>query len=568
MRYLRVLFPVLLLLVFSFFAFRPLLIPGFFPIHDNTQVQRVFEMNKSLQDGMFPVRWVEDLGFGYGYPLFNFYNPLPYYAGAAFGLLGLSALSSTKLMMILGILIAGFSMYLLSKEFWGEMGGVLSGLFYMYAPYHAVDIFVRGDVAEFWAYAFIPLVFYGFWKLYKDKKWRYFIVSSLSYAALITSHNLTALMASPFIFVFVIYLLVLSYGKEKKVNIKIILALVSGLLISAFYWLPALYEMSYTNVISQIGGGANYRDNFVCLSQLWSSPWGYGGSVKGCNDGLSFMVGKYHLILSSLIFLFSLLVLFSNKTVKAFSEEREKFFFVVAAFISLLLSLFFTLSASSFIWNILKPMAFLQYPWRFLVLASFFSSFISGALLLILKKLLKDNFAIYVLSVLSFSLIVALSIKFFVPQTVTRIHSSDFTSKHSLEWVTSNITSEYMPKGFDKPKTEAGVSDFSKINSSDVKVLGLQRKTNRIFMTIEVFKASRVNLPLAYFPAWQAFLDNRKITLSQSPKGMDINLPVGIHKLYISFVQTPVEKMSDLLSFAGILILFIGIIQIRKKYGK
>ena len=34
-----------------------------FPIHDDTQVARVYEMGKALSDSMFPVRWVEDLGF-------------------------------------------------------------------------------------------------------------------------------------------------------------------------------------------------------------------------------------------------------------------------------------------------------------------------------------------------------------------------------------------------------------------------------------------------------------------------------------------------------------------------
>ena len=102
-----------------------------------------------------------DLGYGFGYPIFNFYDPLPYYIGGLIEMIGLNALLATKLMMVVGIMLSGVSMYLLDKEFWGKAGGILSALFYMYAPYHALDIYVRGDVAEFWAFAFMPLVFLG-----------------------------------------------------------------------------------------------------------------------------------------------------------------------------------------------------------------------------------------------------------------------------------------------------------------------------------------------------------------------------------------------------------------------
>ena len=77
----------------------------------------------------------------------------------------------------------------------------------MYAPYHAVDIYVRGDVAEFWAFAFIPLVFLGLWQIYKQAKWRYVALTSITLALVIISHNLTAMMISPFLVLFAGYLL-------------------------------------------------------------------------------------------------------------------------------------------------------------------------------------------------------------------------------------------------------------------------------------------------------------------------------------------------------------------------
>src|SRR5947207_15947771 len=102
--------PLLFVLILSYWAIKPLFISGFFPIHDDTQVARVFEMNKSLADGMFPVRWVSDLGYGYGYLIFNYYAPLAYYVGGFLAFF-FDCLITLKILMVLGIMLAGVFSY-------------------------------------------------------------------------------------------------------------------------------------------------------------------------------------------------------------------------------------------------------------------------------------------------------------------------------------------------------------------------------------------------------------------------------------------------------------------------
>ena len=50
------LFPVAFMLLLSIAAVLPLTNPGYFPMHDDTQVARVVEMGRSLKEGQFPVR--------------------------------------------------------------------------------------------------------------------------------------------------------------------------------------------------------------------------------------------------------------------------------------------------------------------------------------------------------------------------------------------------------------------------------------------------------------------------------------------------------------------------------
>ena len=123
-----------LIFLFSVFSILPFFHSGFFSMHDDTQVARVYEMGKALKDGMFPVRWVQDLGYGFGYPIFNFYSPLPYYIGGFLTLIGFDALLATKIVFLLGIIGAGISMYFLVNKFFGKPAGIAAAVIYVYFP--------------------------------------------------------------------------------------------------------------------------------------------------------------------------------------------------------------------------------------------------------------------------------------------------------------------------------------------------------------------------------------------------------------------------------------------------
>lgn len=574
--------PLIAVIILSFWAVKPLLNPGFFPVHDDTQVARVFEMSKSLKDGMFPVRWVSDLGFGYGYPIFNFYAPLAYYAGSVFNLAGLDALFATKIMIGLGIVLAGIFMYLFAKELFGEAGGVVASLFYIYAPYHAVDIYVRGDVAEFWAYAFIPLAFYGLWKIYKEKKFINVAIGAAGYAGIILSHNLTAMMVTPFLAVFMLMLIAVSYRKKQtKSSLYLISVLLGGLVVSCFYWLPAISEMKYTNVLSQIGtGGFRYFDNFVCPEQLWSSPWGFGGSAPGCVDGLSFMIGKLHILISIASVILAFLLLFLKKH----KGDKERLTIIILLFIGFVFSALMTLEVSKPLWQAIPLMDFFQFPWRFLVMASFFGSVLAGSFIWVIglfpvKKYLPH--LTFEAALILIVLLIAVSMKYFVTSPIKEsssgaysgIYGSNsglYTTDYYIKWFASGLTHEYLPKGFIIPKSPAQVSNGKvKIVSGKVLINNLERKPTGYAFTADVINPSSVIVPIAYFPFWHISVDGKAGNYSIGNNGIIFNLPIGKHQIIMKYDQTPVESLSDIISIAGIAILLAGIIlQVGKRYGR
>jgi hypothetical protein len=95
--------------------------------------------------------------------------------------------------------------------------------------------------------------------------------------------------------------------------------------------------MGYTNVLSQVPRGSHYPDHFACLPQLWDSAWGYGGSTKGCIDGMSFRLGKIHIILAAISALGGILF---------YRRKKEHLFVFSLLSASLLFTIFLTLEYS------------------------------------------------------------------------------------------------------------------------------------------------------------------------------------------------------------------------------
>lgn len=572
---------LLAVVILSFWTIAPLFSLGFYPMHDDTQVARVSQMAKALSDGMFPVRFVADLGYGFGYPIFNFYAPLAYYVGSFFVLLGHDVLSATKLMIGLGAVIGGISMFLLAARLFNKKAGLVAAVFYMYAPYHGVNMYVRGDIAEMWAYGILPLVFLGVYQIahtlgadvvskeseklpQNQRVWMWVGVTAFAYAGVILSHNLTAMMVTPFVVLFAAFHLFTHRLFTPRLVLFASVALLLGVCISAFYSFPVFPEMKYTNVLSQVGGGADFRDHFVCLPQLWESQWGYGGSTPLCTDGFSFRLGKLHVFFASL----ALLLL-------PFGRKNKVDLFALFFLLGFVASIILMLPVSRQLWESVSLMAFFQYPWRFLLMASFFSSVLTGysaykILFLFQKYVSAKPFSILAILFLCSS-VIFLNAELFVPQTIHGKTAADFTNNTAIRWTASRISDEYMPPGFFKPNNENEVANIKIVAASDfvqVEASAIDAKTNAISGNVSATKNGKVRFQLAHFPAWEFFLNSEHVGPEKVHNGYVVSVPKGESVVKAVFKQTPIERVANIFTLFGITIAILGIIvgsQKRKK---
>jgi uncharacterized membrane protein len=494
---------------------------GLFDVHDPTSAFRIYTLVQTIIDGQFPAAWSNLLNFGYGYPLHLYYAPLFGYVGAlSYSMVG-SYEIAVKLVLAISSFVGAYGVYkILEKR--GIYVSLLGAIAYTYLPYRASALYVRGSYAEFLAMSLLPWVIY-FWLQPQNAK-KNILKTAIITALFTLSHNTLPLLIAP-----VVVLIIILYQRQNLKGVLLTLLTIFGL--TSWFTLPVFFERGYVQVDS-IATMTSYRDHFVTLSQLWSSPWGYGGSTKGVmGDNMSFMIGKGQIILAFLgaIALFKLkkwpqLVLFAS---------------------IVLLATFLTLSQSEFIWNAVSILSVMQFPWRSLAVVGVGVAVLAGYAITILPK--KVQFiSMLILSVL----LVTTNLKYFRPQEYRNYNQDILSSQSNLDPLVRDKIPEYLPVWMPQPP----------IHRQDD---GLTHTSTSSYGTITTSSNGPIMLATAYMPQWKLKIDNRDVEISKNEAGIirTPSLTAGTHTYKLTWHRTFIEKIGiwisalTIITVVGLLVL-------------
>ncbi|MDO8488369.1 MAG: hypothetical protein Q7S31_03605 [bacterium] len=513
---------------------------GYYPMHDDLQAMRQLEMDKcftgSVMAWQFPCRWVTDMGYGYGYPLFNFYPPLPYYFGQLVHLTGFSFIGTVKVMGIIGFAASLVTMYLLAAEFWGRRGGMLAALFYLYAPYHSTDFYVRAAINEFWALVWYPLIYWVTYKMIKEgKRWIPWV--AMSVAALMLSHNPMLMIFAPTYLVWIILWWIKFRSVKSFGNLALSAVWAFGL--AAFFTLPVILEAKYVSIWTLTSGYFNYLAHFLDWRQmLLKINWGYGESVFGPNDTMSFAVGYLHWIVPALIV----------GTALAWKKMRQQMGIIL--FLAGIIggTLFMMHWKATPIWQRVPPLEFLQFPWRLLTLTIFAGSFLSGAAVLFVPKKWLQLFLAAILT-----LLLVLNANYFRPHDWWPwVYDAYKFSGELWRLQTTAGIFDYLPKWAPFPPADGrkGLVEFAK-GSGTYKVENF--RSNFQQYTVDVATGGAVlEIQTYYFPGWRVWLDKGEVAIDpyRDPVlgRMRIDATEGRHYLIARFTDTPVRMAANAIS--------------------
>lgn len=521
----------------------PLVAAPYFTHHDDVQVIRLFEMNKCIQDFQIPCRWVPDLGGLYGYPIFNFYAPLPYYIAEIFYLIGHNLIAAAKIIFAIPLVGSFIFMYLLARKAWGEKGGVLSAIFYSLAPYHAVVFYVRGAMGEIWALMFFPAVLWALMRLKEKTNLNNSLLLGILISLLVLSHNLSTMLFLPISLVFagVLFLQQKDIKFIKFLSFSVFL----GLLLSAFYLAPMMFEKNLVHVDSTIGGYFSYTEHFKGLRKLIiERTWGWGASVReipgGEKDGMSFQIGWIHLF-----------GWFLSLVAAAFlwSKSRKSSILIVFSSIIILLSIFMINPKSEFAWKLLDPLKYLQFPWRLLMIIIFFISFISGSIPLVLK----DNYQKVVWGILVIAVIFA-NFSYFRPEKFLQIDERSFLTGIGWDRQIKRSIFDFLPIFAKAPPAELATVDYE-IVKGEAKVSNFAKGSNWITLEVDSVNSSTIKLSQYYFPGWKILIDGKETNIDYKSNDlglMTITIEGGHHLVQAKLYNTPIRNFGNLATIFGI----------------
>lgn len=529
-------FWLLTIIVLSILPFFSILFTSLNPhTHDGlVHLARIAAFVTALKEGEFPVRWAGYLNYGYGMPLFIFIYQVPYFISSLLVTLGLGLVWSFKVTLILSFILSGTFMYLFGKALTGDnKKAFLLTIFYQFAPFRLVELLIRGSFGEVYAYSFLPLVAYGLLVLSKKSSWKFFVLTSVATALLVMSHNALSL-----VFFMICAGLLVIFSSSLSAMVVSAAALFTGLLLSAFYWMPALLEHKYT--YGDLFMKDLYLSHFPPLQNFFVANWFNESHLQ--TGGVSVQLGIFH-VLALVLFLY---LLWKKKIQDIRIVRLLLFAFGVSA-----LTIFFMQPVSKFIWAHVSILRQFQFSWRLLGVLTFTTALFSLSFFSFPFFMKKWVFASLV------ALVVGTTLWYWHPALgYDKINenyywhfplTTTYFGETDVIW-SAGPAKKYPAKPVEFAEGKGVVSDFAK---------------NSILHTYTVTTTESATIVdhTEYFPGWKVLVDGQPVQIQfqdVNHRG-EITYPVssGKHHIIVKWGEDKLRFFSDLLSGAALMLLLV-----------
>lgn len=520
---------IIILCFFIFLSIRALMHPGFFRTIDDITTIRISYMEKELLRNNwfnnFPVRMSGELSNNFSYPLYLFYAPLTYYAGALLmWLVGLSHIVATKYVYAFPLLFGPFAFYFSARQKTSWLPALVASILFTLFPYRGTNTYLRGAAPEAWAIALLPLTFAGLFLMQKKSRFGGFLFA-VSLSLVILSHNITGMLLVGLVILYGIF-----FSLKNKAYWKF---LALGIGLTAFYLIPMLYYLKIIRV--------TYLDiNTTYIFQ----------TLEPISALLKIQINELVWRISGIFFyiLCGGLIFFLYRKKKGDKNINEILFWGIVGLVLYLL----LFEPFTFFWKLTSPASgILQFVWRILSLLTF----IIPLFLAFMLQNIKTSYVKVALAIV----IIAASLNF-LPSFKPNNYSFFYEYKPEGQCATTSWQDEYLPiwvKGCPEPRKPIQVMPEAKINI-------LNEDSLRVLVNIETTKDSELIANKFYFPGWHIYIDGKDSPLDYhfSIDGtFKTPLSPGKHDVEMVYKQTPVMWLANAISTLSFFLLIYFLVR-------
>ncbi len=536
---------------------------------------RVAEMNRSWSQGLLFPTWAEGFYLGYGSPLFHFYARLTYVITSLLhAVLGLGALDALRALLVLSLLGCSSGMYLFAKRRFGRLSGVIAGLLYVYSPYLMyTEAYARGTYPELLSFALFPWLLWRVDALRDRPSPINFLSLVLLQTALINAHNLMALVLTGITVAWIAFEAILQHLNRESSRMGwrsaawALLGMALGTGVAATFWLPVVLESDSVHLQNlTVAGLLDYREAFVRLPDLLAAaPIHDAGAINGLSELKILGVAQWMLALLALAATAALYIRGYR------SPHPQSFLGIIFFAIVALAMLVLVMPGSLPIWDSLRPIQFLQFPWRLLGPIAACLAIIGGANGLWLERLDSRWQISLVASAVALPIVLAIPL-FYVPEWRHETLDTSIAAYHAEEaarrQLGTTFTGEYRPRHVHSvpDPTAHLLLDYAdgypidKLNhsllpeGSAAELIHNSPQSHEWRIKAgEDFVAEIYNF---YWLGWRAEIDGRPVEITASPHHGFITFPVpsGEHKVRVYLGSTPARDLAAWVSLLSILL--------------
>ncbi len=521
---------------------------------------RMLEFDRVVQEGILYPRWAPDLAFGYGYPVFNFYAPLTDYVAESLHLFGLTLPDAIKAIFALTVLLGASGAFVLGAALFQDhketqlIGSVIATAYILF-PYFMLDLYTRAAIAEALGAALLPWLIWIWRRLLHSQTMGSVVLAALFSAALVLTHNLTALVAAPLLGIYLLWeWLLLPASRRIRPLWMGALAAVLGALFAAIYWLPLFAELPLVGMSradKQLW--ALVEENFLSLRDVIQFSWAYR------YVGAPFPLALVPIVLG---IMGAAVVLFIARGLRA---RGAVLFFCAVGLVSSILMIDWAKS----LWLYLPLLRSIQFPWRLSVFVGFGVALAVGGLVacLLQSRWLEafrrqsnraGEWTGYAFAAVLVGLLIWVAVS---NLSLRRMNSlqGDVALPQLVRFEMDQRTiglgtmNEYMPL-----TVQALPRRLNPVAASTQPTVRLEdyNAVRRAF-SVSTSQPISISLHSFYFPDWRVTIDDQLVAAYPStPMGLlTLDVPAGGHRIQIELVDTTPRRVGSILSGLGALIL-------------
>ncbi len=474
-------------------------------------LMRIEGLKDGILSGQFPVRIAPEWLQGYGYADAVFYGQTLLLPAAIFRMIGFSVTTSYRLFIFcMNLATAWLAYHCFRKIFAHPYIGLLCSMLYTLSNYRLYKLYMRGSLGEALGMMFLPLVAWGFWRIFtedhKAKAYRWcFLPLAIGFAGMIQTHLLTCELVGGF----TIFLCILLWKKvfRRETFWALAKTVIVSALLAAWFILPFLDYMVTGDYMIHHAYERTIQDRGLYLAHLFSVYPFSGSSVFPAEDGMvqAMPVGIGFSLLVCLLLWCYLLVL-GKKTLQARGRLDKPYlelgkiglgFAVLAMWMSL----------SAFPWNSIQFLnritatlvSSLQFPERLLMIAGIGSVLVAGVLACWMWNQEHKGWRIVFCGVMT-----GLTVLTGLLLLDDFIHNAGFVKIYNAEGMGSGYIAgqEYLPYGTDA----ARLTYRAPVASGDVEMEGYEKGPLTVDVNCANYGAEgSLDLPLLYYKGYRAY---------------------------------------------------------------